>query len=121
MSEKTMGPYAPAIRCGGFVITSGQIGIVAGASGPVLVEGGFDAQFRQAFSNLTQVLSDQGMSPKDVVKATVYLVDVSDFGRMNELWLEGFGDHRPTRTTVVVAALPAGSHVEIEAWAYKEP
>lgn len=113
-----MGPYSPAVRAGAWVVTSGQLGTVPGPDGaPVLVEGGMPAQIRQALANLSAVLAAEGAGLGDVVKATVFLVDMSDFGAVNEAWTEAFGGHRPARSAVGVAALPLGARVEVEAWA----
>ncbi len=68
--------------------------------------------------NLALVLADCGAALADVAKTTVFVTDLADFGAMNEVYAEAFGDHRPARSTVQVAALPGGAAVEIEAWAY---
>ena len=93
---------------------SGQVGIVDGS----LVDGGITAEVRQALSNLRGLVEGEGAALTDVVKATVFLRHISDFGVMNELYLEFFGDHRPARSTVAVAGLPLGALFEIEAWAW---
>ena len=116
----TVGPYRPVVRAGDWVVTSGQIGIVAGPDGsPRLVEGGTAAQVRQALDNLTSVLAGEGATLADVVKATVFLVDMADFGVLGEAWVAAFPEPRPARSAVGVAALPMGAAVEVEAWAYK--
>ncbi len=66
------------------------------------------------------MLATEGAGLADVVKATVFLVDMADFAAVNEVWVEAFGDHRPARSAVGVAALPLGARVEVEAWAYVE-
>lgn len=106
-----VGPYTPVVRHGDLVFTSGQIGIVDGR----LVEGGLAAQLDQAMANLAAVLADAGVGLADVVKTTVFLVDMADYGTMNERYLAAFGDHRPARSAVAVAALPLGALVEVEA------
>ncbi|WP_420639486.1 RidA family protein [Candidatus Poriferisocius sp.] len=111
-----VGPYAPIVRAGGFLICSGQIGIADGA----LVPGGVIAQFRQAMANAEAVLATEGATLADVVKATVFLVHMDDFGAMNEAYVETFGGHRPARSAVGVAALPLGALVEIELWAHRD-
>jgi len=93
---------------------SGQLGLVDGA----LVEGGVGAQVTQALANMAALLEGQGASLSSVVKTTVFLVDMDDYATMNESYVEGFGDHRPARAAVAVAALPVGALVEIEAWAF---
>lgn len=109
-----IGPYSPIVRAGDFLICSGQIGIANGA----LVPGGLIAQFRQAVANAEAVLATEGATLADVVKATVFLLHMDDFGTMNNAYVECFGDSRPARSAVGVAALPLGALVEIELWAY---
>jgi 2-iminobutanoate/2-iminopropanoate deaminase len=113
-----LGPYAPVRRAGDWVISSGQIGMVTDDQGvAALVEGGTVAQLRQALDNLVAVLGAEGATLGDVVKTTLYLIDMSEFAAVNEVFAEYFPE-RPTRSAVAVAALPAGARVEIEAWAY---
>jgi 2-iminobutanoate/2-iminopropanoate deaminase len=109
--SKPVGPYTPIVRGGDLLFASGQIGISDG----VLIVGGLEAELRQVFVNLRSVLSSAHASLADVVKTTVFLVDMGDYARMNEIYVEEFGDHRPARSAVAVAALPLGAHVEIEA------
>ena len=114
-----VGPYSPVRRVGDWVITSGQVGIATDDEGKtVLVEGGTVPQLRQALQNVAVVLATEGASLGDVVKTTLYLVDMSEFAAVNEVWVEHFTDDRPTRSAVAVAALPIGARVEVEAWAY---
>jgi 2-iminobutanoate/2-iminopropanoate deaminase len=107
-----IGPYSQAISAGGFLFTSGQVALDP-ATGEI-VEGGFDAQARQVMKNLRQVLASAGCTFDDVVKATIYVADLADFPRLNELYGEAMGDHRPARSTVQVAGLPTGALVEID-------
>jgi 2-iminobutanoate/2-iminopropanoate deaminase len=113
-TAKPVGPYTPVVEAGGWIVCSGQVGLRDGA----LVEG-FDAQLVQALANLKGLLESKGATMADVVKTTVFLVDMADYARMNELYVEAFGDHRPARSAVAVAALPVGAVVEVEAWARK--
>ncbi len=106
-----IGPYSQAVVAGGFIFASGQIPLAADGS---LVEGDAGAQARQIFSNITEVLAAGGARLSDVVKATVFLVDMADFGPVNAVYEEAFAGHRPARSTVAVAALPRGAQVEIE-------
>lgn len=115
MSAPPVGPYSPWFRAGEWVVTSGQIALDGGA----LVEGGAAAQAARALHNLAAVLAEAGATMRDVVKTTVFLVDMADFTAMNEVYAAAFGDHRPARSTVAVAALPLGALVEVEAWAYR--
>jgi 2-iminobutanoate/2-iminopropanoate deaminase len=109
--SKPVGPYSPIVRGGDLLFTAGQVGIADGA----LVEGGLEAELRRALVNLRSVLSSADASLHDVVKTTVFLVDMDDYALMNEIYIEEFGEHRPARSAVAVAALPLGARVEIEA------
>ncbi|MDQ6724594.1 MAG: RidA family protein [Actinomycetota bacterium] len=93
---------------------SGQLGLRDGA----LVDGGVRAEVAQAMANMTALLESEGAPLSSVVKTTVFLQDISDYGAMNGAYVEAFGDHRPARAAVAVAGLPLGASVEIEAWAY---
>lgn len=115
---RPVGPYRPAVRAGDWIVTSGQVGVEPGPDGaPRLVEGGTAAQARRALANLEAVLRAEGASLADVVKTTVFLVDMSDFAALNEIWVETFPEPRPARSAVGVASLPLGARVEVEAWA----
>lgn len=102
------------MRAGDFVILSGQLGIDDGA----LVAGGVAAQTTRAMENVSHLLGSAGASLNDIVTTTCYLIDMDDFGTFNAAYAAALGDHRPTRSTVAVRALPLGASVEIEAWAY---
>ena len=106
------GIYTPAIVVGDLVFTSGQIGLDSKTG--QLVEG-FEAQFEQVFRNLAAVLEASGSSVDNMVKATVFLADMNDYNKMNELYRAKFKSDPPARTTVQVAALPRGARIEIEA------
>jgi len=110
------GPYSPAVRAGDWLVLAGQIGIDP-ATGS-LVAGGTEAQARQVVANVTAVLRDCGAGWADVAKVTIFLADMGDFPAVNAVYEQAIGAHRPARSTVAVAALPAGARVEIEAWAY---
>ena len=109
--SKPVGPYTPIVRGGDLLFTAVQVGIADGA----IVEGGLEAELRQVFVNLLSVLSSANASLADVVKTTVFFVDMDDYATMNEIYMEEFGDHRPARSAVAVAKLPLGAQVEIEA------
>jgi 2-iminobutanoate/2-iminopropanoate deaminase len=114
-----VGPYSPVRRVGDWVVTSGQIGLGADGSGAAaLVSGGTVAELRRALQNLAEVLAIEGATLSDVVKTTLFLVDMGDFAAVNEAWVEFFTQNRPTRSAVAVAALPLGARAEVEAWAY---
>ncbi|HEU4431786.1 MAG TPA: Rid family detoxifying hydrolase [Pyrinomonadaceae bacterium] len=106
------GIFTPAIVVGDLVFTSGQIGLDPKTG--QLAEG-FEAQFEQVFRNLAGVLEAAGSSTEHMVKATVFLADMNDYNKMNELYRAKFKGDPPARTTVQVAALPRSARIEIEA------
>ena len=110
-APKALGPYAQAVASAPWLYTSGQVGIDP-ATGELA--SGFEAQARQVLANLRAVLASAGCGFHDVVKATVYVVDMADFPVLNGIYADAMGDHRPARSTVQVAALPAGALVEID-------
>ena len=115
--SKPVGPYTPIVRAGDWLVVSGQVGIADGK----LVTGGLDAELRQAITNLAGLLASEGASLSDVTKTTVFLKHLgSDYARMNEVYVELFGDHRPARSAIGVDDLPIGALVEVEAWAHVE-
>ena len=107
------GPYSPWVKAGGFIYVSGQ-GPVDPETGEVDL-GDIATQTRMTLANVEAVLADAGASLTDVVKTTVFLTDIGNFKPMNEVYAECFGQVRPARSTVGVAALPLGISVEIEA------
>lgn len=110
------GPYSPAVRAGDWLVLAGQVGLDP-ASGK-MVDGGVEAQARRVLANIEAVLADCGASLADVAKATVFVTDIGEFAVVNAVYAEAFGDHKPARSAIEVAALPAGALVEIEVWAY---
>ena len=112
-APKAIGPYSQAIRAGDLVFCSGQIPLDP-ASGE-LVPGDVVAQTRQVMKNLGAVLRAAGADLSRVVKTTIFLVDLTDFARVNAVYGESFPAQPPARSTVQVAALPRGALVEIEA------
>jgi 2-iminobutanoate/2-iminopropanoate deaminase len=107
-----IGPYAQAIAANGFVYTAGQIPLDP-KSGK-LVEGGIKEQTRRVLENLKAVLEASGSSMHRVVKATVFLKNIADFGAMNEVYAEYLGETKPARSTVAVAELPRNALIEID-------
>jgi 2-iminobutanoate/2-iminopropanoate deaminase len=95
-----------------------QLGLVPGSDPPRLCDGSARHQLRQALSNLESLLTEHGANLRQVVTATLYLRDMDDFSALNDVWVECFGEHRPARTTVGVAALPMTAAVEVAAWAW---
>ncbi len=115
-APRSVGPYSPAVRAGDWLVLSGQIGIDPTTS--ALVSGGVEAEARQVLANVTAVLGDCGAAWSDVAKVGIFLTDIGNFAAVNVLYEQAVGEHRPARSTVAVAALPAGASVEIECWAY---
>ncbi len=111
-APKAIGPYAQAVAAGGFLFTAGQIPLDPATM--KLVTGDIAAQTHRVFDNLEAILAGAGATLADAVKATVYLADLADFAKMNEVYAARFGAHRPARTTIQAAALPAGARVEID-------
>jgi 2-iminobutanoate/2-iminopropanoate deaminase len=107
-----IGPYSQAIISGGFLFSAGQIALDP-QSGQI-VDGGITAQTERVMANLSAVLSAANLGWGDVVKTTVYLHDMADFPKVNEIYGNLLGDARPARSTVQVAALPRGALVEID-------
>lgn len=112
-APRAIGPYSQGVLAGGFLFTAGQVGFDP-ATGE-LVDEGIAEQTARVLDNLRAILQAAGLDLSSVVKTTVFLVDMADFGAMNEVYAHAFGDHRPARSTVAVAALPRGARVEIEA------
>lgn len=112
-----IGPYSQAIRSGQFLFVSGQIPIdpSTGEVVPDTHDGSVDAQTHRVLQNLAAILEAGGGSLSDVVRTTVFLVDLADFPVMNEIYATYFGDPAPARSTVQVAGLPKGVRLEIDA------
>lgn len=106
-----IGPYSQAIVANDFIYCSGQIGL---DSQGVLVEG-LEKQVNQVMSNIKAVLHEAGSDLEHVVKTTIYVKNISDFARVNEIYGRYFSMHKPTRATIEVSNLPKGALVEIEA------
>ncbi len=108
-------PYNQAIVAGDLVFVAGQLGLRPGDTG---IEGDVATQTGQALSNLAAILQAAGSSMENLVKTSVFLVDLADFQAMNEVYASRVGDRPPARSTFEVAALPSGARVEIEAVAH---
>ncbi|GMA50536.1 reactive intermediate/imine deaminase [Alicyclobacillus contaminans] len=111
-----IGPYAQAVEVGNLVFTSGQIPLRPDGT---LVTGGIEEQVEQVLKNLDAVLTAAGVQRNQVAKATIFMTDLADFDKVNAAYGAFFGDHRPARSCVQVAALPKGVQVEIELIAVK--
>ena len=107
-----IGPYSQAVVTEGFVYTAGQIPLDPATM--EVVSGDVGAQTRKVMENLRAILQAAGSDLSLVVKTTVFLRDMADFGAMNEVYAAAFGSHRPARSTVAVAGLPRDVRVEIE-------
>src|SRR5258708_27267758 len=108
-----VGPYSQAIRAGDLVFCSGQIPLDP-KSGKI-VEGDISVQTRRVLDNITAVLKAEGLTFENIVKTTIFLVDLADFQTVNEIYGSYFKQTPPARSTVQVPALPKGARVEIEA------
>jgi len=117
-APQAIGPYSQAVRTGQWLFCSGQIGLDP-ATGE-LVPGGVVAEAGRVLENLRAVLTAAGGALDDVVRTTIYLVDLADFGRVNEVYARFFRAPFPARATVGVAALPRGARVEIDGIAFIE-
>ena len=111
-APKAIGPYSVAIRTDGFLFSSGQIGLEPSTG--ELVDGGIEAQTRRVLENIRNVLDAAGTNLEKVVKTTVFLKDMADFSKMNQVYAEFFTNQPPARSTVAVSGLPKGALVEIE-------
>jgi 2-iminobutanoate/2-iminopropanoate deaminase len=108
-------PYNQAIRAGDLVFVAGQLGL---KPGDTAIEGDITAQTEQVMRNLAAILEEAGSSLDNLVKTTVYLQRLDDFGAMNEVYARHVGERPPARATIEVARLPSGALVEIEAVAH---
>lgn len=112
-APKALGPYSAGVKAGGFVFTAGQLGI--DPENGEFVSGGIEAQTRKALENLAAVLEAAGTSLENVIKTTVFLKDMNDFGAMNGIYGQFFTDKFPARSAIQAARLPKDGLVEIEA------
>jgi reactive intermediate/imine deaminase len=109
-----VGPYNQAVKAGGMLFCSGQIALDP-VGGGLVGDGDVEAETRQVLANLVAVLTAAGSGPQQVLRTTVFLTDLADFGRVNALYAEVFdGPVAPARACVQVAALPKGARVEID-------
>ena len=109
-APSALGPYSQAIKVGDFIYTSGQIGLNTEG---VLAEG-LEAQAKQVLNNLSAVLQEGGSDLGHVVKTTIFLANMEDFSKVNAIYADFFGDHKPARSTVAVKTLPLNALIEIE-------
>ena len=111
-APQPIGPYSQGVIAGGLLFCSGQIALDPETG--ALVEGDVAVQTERVLQNLVAVLREAKMGPENVVKTTVYLTDMADFPKMNEVYSRYLGQRPPARTTLQAAALPRGVRVEID-------
>ncbi len=114
-APEAIGPYSQAVVAGDMLYTSGQIALRPDGS---LNDGDIEVQTKQVFANLQAIITQAGATMSQVVKTTVFLKNLDDFAKMNAIYAEMFGAHKPARSTVQVAKLPRDVLVEIEAILY---
>lgn len=112
-----VGPYSQGYKAGGFIYVSGQVPINPATS--ELVKDDIKAASQQSLNNCKAIIEEAGATLEDVIKVEIFLQNMSDFGQVNEVYAAFFGDHKPARACVEVAALPLGATVEIQMIAYK--
>lgn len=117
LAPKAIGPYSQAVMVDGFLYTSGQLGIVPETG--EFVEGGIEAQTERALENLKAILKAADMDFNNVVKTTVFVTNIGDFAKINEIYGRYFKDYPPARSFVEVKSLPKGALIEIEMIAHK--
>lgn len=108
-----VGPYSQAVRTGQLLFVSGQVGLEPGTS--AIAAKDVEAQTERALRNVAAVIAAAGGTPQEIVKTTIFLVDMDEFARVNGVYAKFFGEHRPARSTVEVSRLPLNAKVEIEA------
>ncbi|MBI4180002.1 RidA family protein [bacterium] len=112
-APKAIGPYSQAVRDGGYLFLSGQIAL--DPSTGQLTGAGIEEQARRVLENMRGIIEAAGGRLTDVVKTTVFLTDMGDFQKFNEVYAGFFGDHRPARSVVGASALPRGARIELDA------
>ena len=108
-----IGPYSQAIRIGDFLYTSGQIALDPESG--IFLSGEIEEETEQTLKNISAILQADGLNLENVIKTTVYLSDLDDFARMNQVYEKYFSQNKPARACVQVAALPKGAKIEIDA------
>ena len=115
-APSAIGPYSQAIRIGEFLYTSGQIAL--NPENMEMMNGAIEEETEWVLKNLEAILKADGMSSAHVIKTTVYLTNLGEFARVNQVYEKFFGETKPARACVQVAALPKGAKVEIDAIAH---
>ena len=111
-----LGPYVQARQAGNLLFSSGQLGLIPETG--ELPEG-IEAQTKQALANIQAILDEAGFTRENVVKSGVYITDMNDFAKVNAIYADFFGDHKPARSCVEVSAMAKGALIEIEVYAVK--
>jgi len=111
-APEAVGAYSQAVVSGGVLYASGQIGLLP--EGGKLIADDVESQAEQVTRNLTAVLAEAGVGLNDILKVNIFLVDMNDFPKVNEIYAAWLGEHRPARATVAVAALPLAAKVEMD-------
>ena len=106
--------FSHAIRSGNLIFLSGQLGALPGVNPPQVIEGGIEAETRQTFENITEVLAAAGATLEDIVKCTVFLADIDDYAAMNAVYIEYFPNDPPARAAFAATGLALGALVEID-------
>ena len=110
-APQAIGPYSQAMVANGIIYTSGQIALLPDGT---MLSGGVEEQIEQVMKNLSAVLNTGDSSLSHVIKTTIFLVNMDDFAKVNEIYAKYFGEHKPARSTVAVKTLPKNALVEIE-------
>jgi len=106
-----IGPYSQAIKVGGMLYSSGQIALTPEG---VMLENDIKLQTRQIFKNIRAILEDNGAYMENIIKINIFLTDMNDFGIVNVIMAEEFGEHKPVRSTIEVSALPKNAMIEMD-------
>ena len=115
-APQAIGPYSQAVEYNGMIFTSGQIALLPSGE---LAGDDIDTQTKQVLNNLSEVLKEAGSSLQKVLKTTIFLADMNDFAKVNAIYEEFFGTHKPSRSTVAVKTLPKNVKIEIDCIAVK--
>jgi 2-iminobutanoate/2-iminopropanoate deaminase len=115
-APQPIGPYSQAIRKGNFIFCSGQIALDPKTG--ALKNTSIEEETRQVIANMKEVLNAGGADLSSVVKTTIFLTDMNDFAKVNEIYAAEFGEAKPARSTIAVSALPKGGRIEIECIAH---
>jgi len=106
-----IGPYSQAVKVGGLIYTSGQIALTPSGE---MIENDIKKQTRQIFANIKAILEDNNSSIEEVIKISIFLTDMNDFGIVNVIMAEVFGNHKPVRSTIAVKSLPKNAMLEMD-------